>query len=240
MEDILLNKQVNAYITVNGKQLINQEVLSIIMMMYPGFKLVKSKFEIYPNQSFIYTGDIQYINSVKTRPEPHIIIATTGEYDLNDKHKLVEVIYARKNKKVPQYLDELIDNWDDATFYYNVKLLLVNGVVPEKELNRSELLLNIISNFSRPVDLIKSYFESMDDDYAIKYLESNLISFINKSRNIDEVNTKNKRSFILRQSFHYSYDKNVSKAVYKLLESSIDNLELKNLNFILDLIWEKR
>ena len=243
MYDFLLNKQLTAYKIESGKSVLNQDVVSLLKMMFPNFKLVNSKFEIYPNEPFIYIGDIKWINSIKTRQEPHIILATTGEVDLTDRKQLCEVLYNGHNKKVPQYIEDLLDQWDDATFYYNMKYVLLHGVVSDKELKKNELFINIISNFSNPVKLINAYFESvesLDEVNSLKYLESNLISFINKSRNMDDINTKNQFMFKLRQSFNYSYDKNVSNAVYRLLDSDIDNLELKNLNFILDLIWRVR
>lgn len=243
MYDFLLGKQLAAFKSENDKWVLDQNILSLLKMMFPNFRVVYSKFEIYPNEPFIYIGDIKWINTVRNRSEPHLILATTGEINLLDRKQLCEVLYTGHNKKVPQYLVELLDSWDDDSFYYNMKFVLLNGVVPDKELKRNELFINIISNFSSPLNLIKAYFDSIDslDEYnSLKYLESNLISFIMKSRNMDSVNTKNEYMFKLRQSFVYSYDKNVSGAVYKLLDSSIDNLELKNLNFILDLIWKNR
>lgn len=243
MYDFLIGKQLVAYSSIGGKWVLNQDVVSLLKMMFPDYKLVNSKFEIFPDKPFIYIGDIKWINSVMNRSEPHIILATTGEIDLTDRKQLCEVLYTGHNKKVPQYLEELIEQWDDQTFYYNMKFVYLQGVVPDKELQKNELFLNIISNFNNPIKLIQAYFdsiESMGEINSLKYLESNLLSFITKSRNIDDVNTKNKFMFSLRQSFYYSYNKNVSNAVYRLLDSNIDNLELKNLNFILDLIWKAR
>ena len=243
MEDIFLNKQLIGYNIEGGKWVLNQNVLSLLKMMFPTFRIVNSKFEIYPNEPFIYVGDIKWINTVKDRKEPHIILATTGEINLTDRKQLSSALYAVHNKKVPQYLDDLIDQWDDDTFYYNMKYVLLTGVIPDKEIQKNDLFLNIISNFSNPLQLIKAYFasvDSLDEINSLKYLESNLLSFITKSRNIDETNTKNSYMLKLRQSFVYSYDKNVSNAIYTLLDSNIDNLELKNLNFILDLVWKNR
>lgn len=239
--DLLLNKQVCCY-KGDGKPILDTAALSFLQIMYPTFKLVKTEFDIYPDEPFIYIGDQKWIPKIQTHTEPHIIVATTGEYNLTDRDTLVSLVFARHNKKPPQYLSELVKNWDDDTFYYNMKCAWLLGVVPDKELQKNDLFLKIITNFKSPFDMSKEYLQALDllGDSALKYIEGNLISFILKSREPNDTNTKKKGMFDLQQQFHNQCDKNVPNAIQNLLESPIDNQELKYLNFLLDLTWANR
>lgn len=84
------------------EDLLNKQVIcpdpSILQFMYPNFKLVKSEFAIFPDEPFIWNGDPKYISKIKKRPELHIIIANTGEYDLTDPETLVKLAYIKNGK----------------------------------------------------------------------------------------------------------------------------------------------
>lgn len=239
--NLLLNKQVCCY-KGDNKPIMDERALSFLQIMYPTFKLVKTEFDIYPDEPFIYIGDQKWINKIQKHTEPHIIVATTGEYNLTERDTIVSLVFSRHNKKVPQYLAELVKSWDDDTFYYNMKFAWLFGVVSDRELEKNDLFIKIITNFSSPFDMMKNYLQTLDTlgDDALKYIESSLIRFINKSREPTDANTKTKGMFMLQQQFYNQCDKNVSKAIQNLLESPIENQELKYLNFLLDLTWANR
>lgn len=242
----LLGKQVCCYKTVKGKDkpILDTKALSFLQIMYPSFKVVKTEFDIYPDEPFIYIGDIKWLPKVQKHTEPHIIVASTGDYNLTDRETLASLVYLRHNKKPPQYLSELIDEkdgWDEDTFYYNMKYAWLTGSVPDRELQKNDLFIKIITNFNDPFNLVTEYLKTIDtlgNEEATKYLEKSLIKFIENSRDTKE-STK-KGMFLLQQQFHNSCDKNVSSAIQNLIESPIDNEVLRNLNFLLDLVWLNR
>lgn len=236
-DDSLLGQQVIGWKVVDGKWILDENVISILRMMYPDFRLVKGIFDIYPGDSFIYIGSPDYINSVKNKPNPHIIVARTG-IDLLNRQTLVDYVFAFKGKQTPKYLEELINekNWDDDTFYYNLKFVLLLGSVPEKELNKNSMFLSIVDNFSNPFNLIVEFFRMLElSDDSLRFLESSLVSFINNAKHMSDLNTKSDIVYISRAKFMQSYGKSVSSAVYNLLDSNVELNELRVLNFILDL-----
>ena len=90
--DLLLNKQVCCY--SSGSSTINQYALGLLCNMYPNFKVVRTSFDINPDQPFIYIGDQKWIPLISKQTEPHIIVATTGEYDLTDHETVLNLCYA--------------------------------------------------------------------------------------------------------------------------------------------------
>jgi len=237
MEALDLNyKQIKCYLDTKT---IDYNALSILQMLYPTYQTVDSTFNIYPDIPFIYIGDLKYINIINNRPEPHIIVATTGEYDFTDKETLLKVAYLKHNKKIPKYILEIYKTWSNEQFYNNIKYIILFGTSIDKELNNNMVLLNIINNITNPIKVIKSYLEDIETNDVI-YLENDLLSFIDRCNNLNINTTKNKKTLQLRARFYTMSNKNIKDAINNLIDSNIDNLELRNLNFILDLIWLNR
>ena len=232
----LIGKQIKCYI---DNKTIDYNALSILQMLYPTFQTVYTVFDIYPDIPFIYLGDLKYINKVKERKEPYILVATTGDYDFTNKETLLTVAYGIHGKQVPKYIKDIYETWTQNQFYYNLKLIILLGTSIDKELIEKQLLLNIVNNVTSPIRLIKQYLQDIDNE-STDYLENDLLSFINRSSNINAGTTKNKRSLKLRTTFYQICNKNIESSVNALLDSNISNIDLRNLNFILDLIWPNR
>lgn len=238
MFEELLNKQVCVYtIDKNGKSIINQHALSCLYFMYPNFQRIKSEFELYPGEPFIYLGDLKWVNKINQRTEKHIIVSSTGEYDLTDKDTLVNLAYLRHNKKPPHYMKELLDVWTEEQFFYNWKLIWVTGSPEEKEINKSNLFISLMNNLNSPINLIKTYLQLIDT-CETQYLESHLLKFIDNSLALNgQNNTQNINHAVFKSRFMFKsqYSKNVTSAVDKIVNSPIDNTTLKVMNFLLDL-----
>lgn len=232
----LVGKQVKCYI---DSKTIDYNALSILQILYPDFQTVYSVFDIYPGIPFIYLGELKYISKVKERKEPYIIVSTTGEKDFTDKEELLKVVYAHHKKEVPQYIKDIWETWTQNQFYCNLKLIALLGSSVDKEFLDRRILINIINNVASPVRLTKEYLRDTEKE-STEYLENDLLSFIDRSANIDRATTKNKKSLRLRATFYQLCKKNLSVAINNLVESNIENLDLRNLNFLLDLIWLDR
>lgn len=93
------------------QDLLNKQVIcpdpSILQFMYPNFKRVKTEFEIFPDEPFIWNGDHKYIDKVKKHTELHIIIANTGDYDLTDMKTLVDLAYIKHGKFTYKVMKDL-------------------------------------------------------------------------------------------------------------------------------------
>ena len=232
---------------LNGKQIkcytdsknIDYNALSILQMLYPNYQTVTTVFDIYPDIPFIYIGDLRYVKKVKERKEPYILVATTGDYDFTDRETLLKVAYLHHGKEVPKYIQEIYKTWSNSQFYYNLKLIILLGVSIDKELEEKQLLLNVINNATSPIRLVKDYLRDIETE-STEYLENDLLSFIDRSSNINKGTTKNKKSLKVRTTFYQVCNKNIKIAVDNLVNSNIENLDLRNLNFILDLVWSTR
>lgn len=241
----LLNKQVCCYKMheKSKKQIFIDDALSFLTLVFPDFKIVRSEFDIYPGESFIYVGDMKWIPKIQKRTEPHVIVSTTGEFDLTDRKQVIDLAYLHNGKKVPKYLEELIDEktgWTDEQFWYNARQIWLTGDIPGKELVKNDLFIKIITNFNRPIEMTKAYLEALDriGDDALKYIESSLLRFIKGAKT---PNSSAKKGMLkLQQEFYYNYIQNVPQAIQNLLDNPIDNKELKYLDFLLDLCWPNR
>lgn len=237
MEQLDLNyKQIKCYLDNKN---IDYNALSILQMLYPTYQTVNSTFDIYPDVPFIYIGDLKYINRVKNRQEPYILVATTGEYNFTDKETLLKVAYMKHKKEIPKYILAIYKTWSHEQFYNNIKNIILFGTSINKELNNNTILLDVINNITSPIKVIKSYLKNIETNDT-KYLENDLLSFIDRSSNLNINTTKNKKTLQLRTRFYAMSNKNIQTAINNLIDSNIDNLELRNLNFILDLIWLNR
>lgn len=232
----LNGKQIKCYI---DNKTIDDNALSILQMLYPTYQTVSSTFDIYPNIPFIYIGDLKYISKVNEREEPHILVATTGEYDFTDKATLLKVAYLYHGKEVPKYILDSYETWTTQQFYYNIKIIILLGTAADKEFIDKKLLLNIVNNITSPIKLLKDYLKDIENE-STDFLENDLLSFIGRSSNINMGTTKNKKSLKMRATFYQVCNKNIEEAIDNLLNSNIDNLDLRNLNFILDLVWLNR
>lgn len=244
----LVNKQICCYKTheKTGKQLLDMDALAFLSIIFPDFKVVKSEFSLYPGEDFIYIGEMKWIPKIQKRVENHVIVATTGEFDMTDRNQVLNLCFLHHGKTPPKYVVDLIDTktgWTDEQFWYNMKHIWLTGTIPDRELVKNDLFIKIITNFKEPLTLSETYLKAMDmlGDDALKYIESSLINFIIKARNPKANSEKVKKGTLLtQQDFYYKYNQNVSQAVSSLLESPIDNSELKYLDFLLDLCWPRR
>ena len=112
----LIGKQIKCYI---DNKTIDYNALSILQMLYPTYQTVYTVFDIYPDVPFIYIGDLKYINKVKERSEPYILVATTGEYDFTDKETLLKVAYQYHGKEIPKYVLEAYKEWTQSHIHTN-------------------------------------------------------------------------------------------------------------------------
>ena len=232
----LIGKQVKCY---TDSKTLDYNALSILQILYPDFQTVYSVFDIYPGIPFIYLGELKYVSKVKERKEWYIIVSSTGEYDLTNREDLLKVVYAHHKKEVPKYIKDVYETWTQSQFYYNLKLIALLGSSVDRQFIDRRMLINIINNITSPVRLTKEYLQDTERE-TTEFLENDLLSFIDRSANINTATTKNKKSLRLRATFYQLCCKNLPGAIENLVNSNIENLDLRNLNFLLDLIWLDR
>lgn len=242
----LLGTQVCCY--KDGK--LNYMAMDCLSFMYPTFKKVKTEFDIFPGDPFIYVGDIKWLNKIQKYKEPHILVSSTGEYDLTDRKTLLELAYSKHQKNPPKYLIDsgIYNDWTPAQFLNNWKYIWLLGQPLDKIQEQNNVFFQILSSVfnpngqPNPLNMIQVYTQALEDYGAdtFKYYESYMLSFIKKSRKQDELNTKNKTMLLMRNKYLHSYDQFTHDAISNYLHSSIDYEPLKFLNFLLDIVWAGR
>lgn len=233
------------------QELINKQVvcprLEVLQFMYPTFKVVKGDFEIYPDEPFIYVGDIRWINKIRKRTEPHIIVSGTGDYDLSNMDTLIDLAYKKHNKRKPQYVGELLESWETKSgkagkvftedFIYNWKHLWVTGFIPNREIEQNTLFLDIVREMNNPFKVI-SLFLKASKQSDVKYLERNLLKFIESSMSSQDPSKLSNKSAWYQQKqqiFYSSYSRNVRFAMHQLLSTTNnEDLSLRTLSLLKD------
>lgn len=217
-------------------ELLNKQVvcpdISILQFMYPDFKVIKTEFEIYPGEPFIYIGDIKWINKINKHLEPHIIVASTGEYNLADMMTLIELAYKKHNKRIPQYINnDLLSIWKpvgkdlyNKEFLYNWKHLWVNGSLIDKEINKNRLYIDLLNNINDPAKLLIGYLKNVNNSNS-KYIESSFIDFMKNGmiKQSEDVLTGKNWMKAKQMIFYASYSKNVHKAMSKMFINGAGN-----------------
>lgn len=228
--DVLLGQQVIGFKASKDKWVLDEDVVSILRMMYPEFRLVKGVFDIYPDDSFIYIGDSKYINSVKNKPNPHIIVATTG-INLLDREVMLECVYEFLGKSVPKTVKDIYKLWDDSTFYSNLKFLLVLKSIPDKTIRSSNFLLDVVSVLYKGTNFLGPYYTILDSGLdEFEFFEFSFLSFVSKSMNLDSDTTSSGYMYNIRSSFVDLCGKNVSQ---QLLIGWILILRCQNLDYLI-------
>lgn len=119
--NLLINHQVCCYKTVGNKSVIDYGAIDLLRIMYPHFKVVNSIFEIDDGHPFIYIGKMEYIFKAQQRLEDHIIVSTTGDYDLTDRNTLIDLAYYKHSG---QYI-----------YHHKDQSKGNNGIIDEKDLD---------------------------------------------------------------------------------------------------------
>lgn len=229
----LLNLQLKGY---NKEGKIDQTALAVITTIYPIFKVVSDEYSIYEDEPFIYIGPYKALDSVTRRPESHVCLGPTGEYDLTDRDVLIDLAYKHHNKKRPQYLDDIdISSWSVDKFLYNWKYLWLLGKIPDATETEDRRFLDVLSRLDNPFSLLVEFMR-ITEDSDMPYLDNALLTFIQKSESIDLTNTRGKRMLQYRQMFYTNYRTRVPYAVRRLLDSPIDNPTLRSFNFLKDTV----
>lgn len=244
MFEELIGKQICCY--KNNK--LDNTAMSCLRIMYPLFKVVSTEFDIYPGEPFIYTGDIKWVHKIQKYKEPHIIVASTGEYDLTNRATLMQLAFMKHKKQVPKYLDatdggiDLEKDWDLYTFMLNWKYVWLLGTPLDKVKEQNKTFFTLLDSLSSPVKLIAEFSNAMSTygEDTFKYLEYTMISFIYKCKDMTVENTKSQKMLEIRSKFINSFSGNIHNAVWNLTHSTIDYQPLRFLNFLLDLTWPDR
>lgn len=209
--------------------LINKQVACsetyILSFMYPSFKVVTTEFQVETGKPFIYTGNLKYLPLVNKRIEPHIIVSSTGEVNLDDISTMIELAYKKHNKRVPNYIEELIKTWNEQStrmkityppdFLYCWKILWTTGSLPQTTHVSNKLFLDMLINIQNPMLVITKYLEGAQSQESVKYIENQLLKFMQDSLSLDMAQAAVSKDWMtkVKLTFASSYNSQINNSV---------------------------
>lgn len=197
------------------QELVNKRVIccdvGILQFMYPNFKIVRSKNEIFDDTPFIYIGNGLDIRKIEKYDIPHIIVSNAGDYDFNDRETLVDLAYQKYNKEISNK-DYLWINSSYNDFIYNWKHLWVMGELPSIEIEIENIFHSLIEYIDCPILFYKKYWEKCIDT-NVDRIEEVLLHFILGS--IEGENRDDNWLYSRKQVFLHLYRKNLNPAINK-------------------------
>lgn len=203
-----------------------------LQFFYPDFVVLK-----YPvafiDKPIIFVGETKYLNKIKSLGVDWIFVSALAEYDLTKRDVLLDMVFSKYKRKVPKYIQEIQDDFDDTLFNNLIDYYWLTGKWLLKDIESSGLFLKFLQSFRTDTTTIaKTYLELLDHASA-EYIETSLLTFLYKVQH-----PSSKLSRWYKQVIdEYSISKKVQipDAIVKYLNSPIDNRELKVYNLILDL-----
>lgn len=206
--------------------------IGLLQYFYPNF-IILNKPVLYSDKPIIFTGDNKYINQIKGLGVDYILISELAEYDLTDRLKLLTVVFARYNRKVPKYLLAFYEDLDEDTFIELVKQYWITGKWPLKEYTTSGAFLEFLQSFNTDTYTISKTYLQLLNKTGAEYIEMSLLTFLNRVLNPSTKLSKWYQKVI--DEFKTSKKDLIKPAIENYVDSSIYNTELRIFNLILDL-----
>lgn len=206
--------------------------IGLLQYFYPNF-IILNKPVLYSDKPIIFTGDNKYINQIKSLGVDYILISELAEYDLTDRLKLLTVVFARYNKKVPKYLLAFYEDLDEDTFIELVKQYWITGKWSLKEYTTSGAFLEFLQSFNTDTYTISKTYLQLLNKTGAEYIEMSLLTFLNRVLNPSTKLSKWYQKVI--DEFKTSKKDLIKPAIENYVDSSIYNTELRIFNLILDL-----
>ena len=206
--------------------------IGLLQYFYPNF-IILNKPVLYSDKPIIFTGDNKYINQIKSLGVDYILISELAEYDLTDRLKLLTVIFAKYNRKVPKYLLAFYEDLDEDTFIELVKQYWITGKWSLKEYTTSGAFLEFLQSFNTDTYTISKTYLQLLNKTGAEYIEMSLLTFLNRVLNPSTKLSKWYQKVI--DEFKTSKKDLIKPAIENYVDSSIYNTELRIFNLILDL-----
>lgn len=206
--------------------------IGLLQYFYPNF-IILNKPVLYSDKPIIFTGDNKYINQIKSLGVDYILISELAEYDLTDRLKLLTVVFARYNRKVPKYLLAFYEDLDEDTFIELVKQYWITSKWSLKEYTTSGAFLEFLQSFNTDTYTISKTYLQLLNKTGAEYIEMSLLTFLNRVLNPSTKLSKWYQKVI--DEFKTSKKDLIKSAIENYVDSSIYNTELRIFNLILDL-----
>ena len=206
--------------------------LGLLQFLYPNFKIVDKPI-LFSENPIIFTGDTKYFNQIKSLGVEYISVTSLGEYNLDKRETLLDLVFSKYKRKIPKYLLEFYEDLDYDIFIDLCKQMWITGKWNLKEFNNNGVFLDFLKSFKTDTYTIAKTYLQLLDKVGAEYIEMSLLTFLNKV-----VNTSGKISNWYKkiiEEYKRSKYKLIEPAIQNYCESSIYRTDLRLFNLILDL-----
>ena len=243
-------------------RIIKKEVkcdIGLLKFMYPNFEIITDDtLSPFPTRPAIYTGTVnkrdEFVKIYSKAKLDYILVSNFSSIDLTDRRQLVQVSFEKWNRFVPQYLVGcgrekrrgkgidmgFIDQMEQDDFIWAFKHHWVTGKWVVKSLSDENTFLELITAINKPkTEFIKAFFEVVNDTRPYR-IESSIMTFLLrvKYKNYRGITSKKYKAAIKMYEGKY-LDRSLD-AIYKALDSEIDNYTLRLLYLLMLMISNNR
>lgn len=182
--------------------------------------------QFLPLDNVLYTGPAQNIIQYRKAGYKYIAINGFPEYDLTDRKKHLEFIYARWDRTPPKYLLDICNLYDEETFIRYCKEYWLTHVWPEKLDKETLTVFNLYQDFNRGTAAWNKTLFGLLETKHPGYIESSLLTFLGRVLDRDEQNLGEAYRRII-EKFRETSIKNVKPALARYVKSPVENRQLK-------------
>jgi len=222
---------------MNPISLINKTVkvnnVDDLIFFFPDFKVKRYVTSLDMGEKIIYTGTPN--RRAMSILETGEYICTQGlyQYDLSDRKSKLIFVYSKWERDPPNNILESVDLYDDNEFNYCCKTYWVVGRWPYKLENETSIYEFYQASVGPIIPFINKYFESRKS-YPTGVVEQSFLTFILRSKSVDEQNVSPQYKRLLKQ-FHNISGSLAKKAVDEMIDSPIKNRDLRMIEFMFNL-----
>lgn len=190
--------------TVDGQEGINNT--SVLSFMYPDFLVKDEIFFDYEN-NIIYTGgynkDIR--GELTHGTKNFICVSNTGiqDVDFTNRETIIDILYSKWGKKPKDEVKNALENMSDGDFWLYFKKFWITGRSRVEDANISIFNLFRVLGKQRH-DILETYFK-LREFYPDSMIFSSVLSFIEKSMDLDNISVQSGNYLKLLTDFNRGY-----------------------------------
>lgn len=212
---------------------------AVVSFMYPNFITKNEVYFDYEN-NVIYTG--KYHKGIKEElshgTKNFICISNIGmqDIDFTDRETVINILYSKFGKKPKEEVQKALESMNEDDFWSYFKHFWVTGHSKLEDSNTSIFHLYMVLGKQRH-EILQVYFK-LKELYPDSVIFSSVLSFIEKSLNLDEVTSQSGRYIKLLQDFNRVYSNNIIpiiQRVYVMKCSTKEDKEYRTLWLLMQL-----
>lgn len=196
----------------------------LLPFMFPNYEQ-KDRIFYDKDNLILYTG--KYSSGIRKELEEgtkgFVAICNVGmyDYDITDRETLLHVVYSKWDREPKENVYKFVENLSDDDFYDFIKKFWILG--KSKVEFSKRFIFNLYKTLGKQrYDILKCYFD-LREEFKDSMIFSSVLSFIDKSLDIDSISSSNGNYLTMLENFRKEYGKTIVNII-----SSAYTIECKN------------